>query len=79
MDSVHTIYMEVIRVETQEALQKAYEAGTPIAFIAKNIGKDPSTLNKWLRGSSKYLRKETEEDLIDELRRIKELWNNIEI
>lgn len=67
------------KVEPKEALQKAYEAGTPVAFIAKNIGKDPSTLHKWMRGNSKYLSKETEEAMLDELRHIKNLWEEIDI
>lgn len=66
-------------MNTKEALISARDAGTPIAWIAKNIGKDPSTIHKWMRGTSKYLKAETEEDLINELRRIKAIWTSIEI
>lgn len=66
-------------MKTKEALQAAYNAGTPIAFIAKGIGKDPSTINKWLRGTSKYLASETEEDLKNKIREIKSLWEQINI
>lgn len=44
-------------MDTREILLKISEAGTPIAFLAKNINKDPSTISKWMRGSSKYLSK----------------------
>lgn len=64
---------------TQEALLAANQAGTPIAFIAKNISKDPSTVGKWLRGTSKYMSMQTEADIKEELRRIKKLWEQIEI
>ena len=66
-------------MDTREILLKISEAGTPIAFLAKNINKDPSTISKWMRGSSKYLSKQTEEELISEIRRIKQLWEEIEI
>lgn len=71
--------MEVRVLDTQKLLQQVNETGTPIAFIAKNISKDPSTLHKWMRGTSKYLAKETQEELIQEIKRIKQLWENIEI
>lgn len=66
-------------METKDALRAAHDAGTPIAFIAKGIGKDPSTINKWLRGTSKYLATETEEDLKNKIREIKSLWEEIDI
>ena len=71
--------MEVRILDTQKLLQQVNETGTPIAFIAKNIGKDPSTLHKWMRGTSKYLAAETQEKLIQEIKRIKQLWENIEV
>ena len=78
--NVDTILMEVKNMLTpKEALQAVADAGTPIALIAKNINKDPSTLHKWLRGTSKYLSKEAEEDMIEEIRRIKQLWERIDI
>ena len=63
----------------KEALQKASEAGTSIAFIAKNIGRDTSTVHKWMRGTSKYLSQETEESLLAELRRLRDIWNSMDI
>lgn len=64
---------------TQEALIAAKNAGTPLAFIAKNINKDPSTLGKWARGTSQYMAYKTEQDIIEEIRRIKKLWEEIDI
>ena len=46
---------------------------------SKRINKDPSTIQKWLRGTSKYLSAETENEIILELRKIKEIWENINI
>lgn len=66
-------------METKEALQIAREAGTSISFIAKGIGKDPSTISKWLRGTSKYLSVDTENLLKNKIREIKALWQKIEI
>ena len=66
-------------MDTRKLLTQVNETGTPIALIAKNIGKDPSTLHKWMRGTSKYLAEQTEKDLINEIQRIKLLWENIEI
>lgn len=66
-------------METRDALLAANESGIPIAVIAKRIKKDPSTIQKWLRGTSKYLSKDTENDLIIELKKIKKIWENIDI
>lgn len=66
-------------METRDALLAAKESGIPIALIAKRIDKDPSTIQKWLRGTSKYLSKDTEEAIILELRKIKKIWENIDI
>lgn len=63
----------------KQALMAAHDAGTTFAYIAKNIGKDPSTINKWLKGTSKFLSLDTEQDIIYELRRIKKCWENIDI
>lgn len=73
------ILIEVIKLDTQELLRQVYETGTPIAFIAKNIGKDPSTLQKWMRGTSPYFSEKAQEELIQEIKRIKKLWENINI
>lgn len=66
-------------MDTRTALLQAQEAGTAISFIAKNIGKDPSTVHKWMRGTNKYLSEATEKDVINELRRIKQLWEKIDV
>lgn len=78
-DGVDTIIIGGDNMETKDALQAAHDAGTPISFIAKGIGKDPSTISKWLRGTSKYLATETEDDLRKKLHEIKCLWEKIDI
>ena len=60
----------------RDELQKASDLGTSIASIAKRIGKDPSTLNKWLHGT-RNVSKEVENDVANELKRIKDGWMNI--
>lgn len=57
-------------------LQKVVNLGVPIAFIAKKIGKDPSTLNKWLHGVSN-VSKEVELAVECELKRMKAEWDNV--
>ena len=37
----------------REALATANDIGYPIAALAKRIGKDPSTIQKWVRGRSR--------------------------
>jgi len=56
--------------------QKAVDAGLPISYVAKKIGKDPSTLNKWLHGTRK-VSNEIEEAVEQVLLEIKEKWRNI--
>ena len=62
-----------------EILKEIQECGTSIAFIAKQINKDPSTISKWMRGTSKYLSQDTEEEIKKELRRIQMIWKELEI
>ena len=59
-------------MDTKSILQIFYDLGIPIAKIAKRIGKDPSTIQKWLRGTSGYLKKETEDELRQTLLEIQE-------
>lgn len=56
--------------------EKAVAAGLPISFVAKKIGKDPSTLNKWLHGNRK-VSIEIEEEVKQVLLELKKLWMNI--
>lgn len=56
--------------------QKAVDAGLPISYVAKKIGKDPSTLNKWLHGT-RNVSTEIEEAVEQILLEIKEKWRNI--
>lgn len=60
----------------REELQKAVNTGIPIAVIAKRIGKDPSTLNKFIH-NVRNISPEVEADVAAELRRIKKEWENI--
>lgn len=62
----------------KEALLRANEIGFPMAALAKRIGKDPSTINKWTRGLSR-LSAQTEEDVKQEILKAKQQWAEIEI
>ena len=62
----------------KEALGYAVEAGTPIAFIAKNIGKDPTTINKWYHNKNN-LSPQTEEQVKQELLRLKAFWDKVDL
>ena len=63
---------------TKEAMDYVVEAGTPVAFIAKNIGRDPTTISKWWHGKTR-LSAETEQDLRQEILRLKALWDKINL
>lgn len=63
---------------TKEAMDYVVKAGTPVAFIAKNIGRDPTTISKWWHGKTK-LSAETEEDLKQEILRLKAFWDAIQL
>lgn len=63
---------------TKEAMDYVVKAGTPVAFIAKNIGKDPTTISKWWHGKTK-LSAATEEDLKQEIIRLKAFWDKIDL
>ena len=60
----------------KEELQKAINTGLPISVIAKKIGKDPSTLNKWLHGT-RNVSNEIEIAVYNILLEIKEQWKDI--
>lgn len=60
----------------KEELQKAINTGLPISVIAKKIGKDPSTLSKWLHGT-RNVSNEIEIAVYNILLEIKEQWKNI--
>lgn len=62
-----------------EALKRAHETGIPISIIARKVHKEQSTLQKWLTGSNKYLSEETQQAVLRELRRIKQMWEEIDI
>ena len=66
-------------MELREALAYISEAGYPIAAIAKRIGKDPSTITKWMRGTSPYLSAKTQQDIWHEIARIRECFVKIKI
>ena len=62
-----------------EALIKVKELGYPMSNIAKAIGKDPSTLQKWTTGKNTNVSAELQESIRVELHRLKEEWLNIDI
>ena len=63
-------------MDIRDEFEKAIDAGLPISLVAKKIGKDPSTLNKWLHGTRK-VSKEIENAVEIVLLEIKEKWQHI--
>ena len=63
-------------MDIREELRKASEAGLPIAAVAKEIGIDPSMLQKWVKGS-RNLKEDKQQWVAKELLRRKALWDNI--
>lgn len=62
----------------REALATANDIGYPIAALAKRIGKDPSTIQKWVRGRSR-ISAQTEEKVKQDILEAKQRWAEIEI
>ena len=63
-------------MDIREELRKASEAGLSIAAVAKEVGIDPSMLQKWVKGN-RNLKEEKQQWVAEELLRRKALWNNI--
>lgn len=63
-------------MDIREEFQKAINTGLPISVVAKRIGKDPSTLNKWLHGTRK-VSSEIETAVSEILYEIKKQWEEI--
>ena len=55
---------------------KVAALGYPIAALAHSIGKDPSTLNKWLKGT-RNVSSEVEQAVKEEILRLKNEWEKI--
>lgn len=64
---------------TLDALIKVKELGYPISNIAKAIGKDPSTLQKWTTGKNNNVSEELQASIAAELHRLREEWLKIDI
>lgn len=62
---------------TQEILLTVVQEGQNISHLARLVDRNPGTLNKWLHGHT-ALAKETEEKLRTELKRIQQVWVNLE-
>lgn len=63
-------------MDIREEFQKAINTGLPISVVAKRIGKDPSTLNKWLHGT-RNVSSEIETAVSEILYEIKKQWEEI--
>ncbi len=63
-------------MDIREEFQKAIDTGLPISVVAKKIGKDPSTLNKWLHGT-RNVSSEIEMAVSEILYEIKKQWEEI--
>lgn len=66
-------------MNTRELLIQIRDSGYPMAVLAKKINKAPSTIQKWVNGSSQYLAKETEFLLRQEIKKLKEFWVNLQV
>lgn len=62
----------------KEALNAVAETGYPLATFAKNIGRDPATLYKWLR-RDKNISEQVQNEIREELLRLKAEWDKIEV
>lgn len=60
------------------ALQQVSDLGYSVAAIAKRIGRDPSTLHKWLKGT-RTPSVEIQEKVREEIIRLKNEWMKIDI
>lgn len=54
---------------------KVFNTGIAVATFAKRIGRDSSTLYKWLDGSRK-ISPEVEDEIRQELKQIQKIWIN---
>lgn len=63
-----------IKIACQEALQ----LGISLRFLAQRINRDPTTLQKWMRGD-RNISLEIQNELKLALRDLKEQWNKIEV
>ena len=63
-------------MDIREELRKASEAGLSIAAVAKEVGIDPSMLQKWVKGN-RNLKEDKQQWVAKELLRRKALWDNI--
>lgn len=66
-------------METREILKQIKDTGFPISVLARAVNKDPSTIQKWIMGTNKYLKEETEMALRNEIKKLKEFWINLDI
>lgn len=62
----------------EECLKVIEQSGVTAAFLAKSIGRDPSTLNKWLKGT-RNVSEEFKVDLANKLRELRDIWMEIDI
>lgn len=61
----------------QECL-KAIQLGLSKATLARMIGRDPSTIYKWLNGN-RTISKEVENEVLIKLQEIKKRWGEINV
>ena len=68
----------MITLDIKEECRKALNLGISIRFLADQMGRDHTTLNKWLRGE-RNISEEVKKDLVQALQDLKEQWNHIEV
>lgn len=69
---------EVVFLDVRQECLKVQKLGYPIAAIAKRIGCDPSTLNKWLKGTL-VISSVLQEKVYKDLHKMKEEWMEIDV
>lgn len=62
----------------REKCEKVFTTGLTVAMFAKNMRRDPSTIYKWLDGTREISSK-VENDIIEEIKRIKNIMDEIDI
>lgn len=73
-----TCNYEVMNMTTQEILERVAAEGQNISYLARLVNRTPTTINKWLHGHTN-LAPDTEQKLREELKRIQQVWINLDI
>ena len=76
MEGAPQLLWEVMYMDIRTECLKVVELGYPTAALAHAIGRDPSTLNKWLKGT-RNVSEEIENAVKEEILRLKNEWTKV--